>query len=638
VLQPARRFVRFQPSSRADVGGGWEERKAMPMVADTMRGVASALIICGLVITGLVMGRDILIPFALAAVLAFILSPAVRFLTRLALPRAAASVAVVIAVVVVVAGISAVFSAQLVSLAGDLAGYKDNIAAKVRAVTGSGIADGTFTRASRSIDAIQQEIKREVGSTDNSGGQIVVAQDTGYTTSTVLSKVFTALGPLAQVGLTILFAIFLLIQYQDLRDRIVRVAGTDNISTTAAALSEAGSLLSRLFLAQAVVNVTFGAFVAVMLWVIGVPNPVLWGVSTAILRFVPFIGAFLSALPPVLLAAAVDPGWGMMIATITLFAVGEPIVGHFIEPMVLGRSVGLSPLAMVVAASFWTVVWGPVGLVLAAPITMALVLLGQYLPSFEFLSVMLGDKPALSPEQEFYHRLLSGDAVAALEEIESHDGEADPISVGEQLALPALVIAASDQRRNRIDAEQIERLAETLDETADVLLAKYERDENERPKSRGRSPAYFVPARGPIDVVAARFIASAIGKATGRPCESSKHASGLMALSAFSESKTQPSAIVISTVGGIDAHQLTILERRAVQLFPGCRVICYCPAGVPESARSRTTERDGAAVPKLRKLRELCSAVEHAGNGSAQEPHITRPTATLPMRVSRGVA
>ena len=243
--------------------------------------------------------------------------------------------------------------------------------------------------------------------------------------------------------------LFLLLQYKDLRDRIVRVAGTDNMSETTAAMSDAGERPSDLFIMQTILNSSFGLFVGCVLMIIGVPNAPLWGVLTFVMRFVPYVGSYLSAIPPILLAAAVDPGWGMVISTLALFAIGEPMMGQFVEPFMLGKRAGLSPFAMVLSASFWTLLWGPIGLVLAAPLTLVVVVIGRYIPSLEFVTVLLGDEPPLSDQQEFYHFLLSGDAYGAIDQLEEAK-ETTPLGeVGDTIIIPALKLAAIDRRRGR---------------------------------------------------------------------------------------------------------------------------------------------------------------------------------------------
>jgi predicted PurR-regulated permease PerM len=205
------------------------------------------------------------------------------------------------------------------------------------------------------------------------------------------------LRPLTTTGITAIFVIFILLQREDLRNRFIKLAGGHDLQKTTVALDDAATRLSRLFLIQLAVNTVFGVVIGAGLWIIGIPSPVLWGILAAILRFVPYIGAVIAAVFPLALAAAVNPGWSMLLAAAVLFLVVEPVVGHVIEPLVYGHSTGLSPVAVVASATFWTALWGPIGLVLATPLTVCLVVLGRHVERFEFLDVMFGDRPALSP-------------------------------------------------------------------------------------------------------------------------------------------------------------------------------------------------------------------------------------------------
>lgn len=573
----------------------------MPMVAGTIRDVAAALVIAALLIAALVFGSAILIPLALATILSFILAPIVKRLARWRIPRA---VAVMIVVTLAVAGLlaaSAVFSAQLLSLTASLATYKDNLVQKVRIVTGSNSDASILKRASESIDVLENALKHEienggtgvpapatgapagVSTTDGKGQpQIVTRSDgAGY------GALGTAIEVAAKAGLTLLFTIFLLIQFRDLRDRIVRVAGVYNMTATTAALSDAGARLSQLFLYQALLNSGFGIFVGVALWLIGVPNPSLWGVATAVMRFVPFIGSFLSAVPPILLAAAVDPGWSMALMTLALFVIGDVTMGHFVEPLVLGKRVGLSPFAMVAAASFWTMIWGPVGLVLAAPWTMSLVVLGQYIPRLEFLSILLGDTPALSPDEQLYHRLLSDDAISAAEQVSPDLDASSAIAVGDDVILPALRLAARDHRLGRFDAEQVADMAVTFKGIVD-LVPELADDGAERPSG------VMLAARGPIDAMAARYAAAALAHASGCSVTALDQTTGLMAVTSLKETSRTggPDWITIITVGGTEPRHLDFLVQRAERAFPKARILVLDGTQMAEEtgAPARRTE------------------------------------------------
>ncbi len=599
----------------------------MPMFADSNRGLAATLTIAGLIVAALVLGREILIPFALATILAFMLAPIVRFLSNRRVPRGAAVGSVVLALVAVLIVISLLFSAQLLSLTASLSGYKENLTQKVRLVTGSQAGDSAIRKAAESVDILEQEFKKEsnVGVTSGKAPSIVVTQEKTSSLGVLFDQLRIAVGPLAGAGLTLLFAGFLLVQHNDIRDRVVRLAGTDNMAATTSALGEAASRLSRLFLMQAVLNAGFGAFIGIALAVIGVPNAILWGVATFLLRFIPFVGSFLSAIPPILLAAAVDPGWGMVGATIALFVISEPLVGHVIEPYVLGGGVGLSPFAMVVAASFWALVWGPIGLILAAPLTMSIVVLGRYIPRLEFMSVLLGDKPALAPEHEFYHRVLSDDAAAAADQLEQAIIGTSVVVASDDIVLPALRVAARDHRVGRLVRTQIDAIQQTMNGVVELMV---DQGDDTDASVSGRATAedaerrqiIVVPARGPIDSIAARYIATIVRNNSDWSCISVEQATGLMALSACRTlaSGKPLDTVIISTVGGIDQQHLRLLVGRAQKDLPTVRLL-ICDWGGVLQANSTAIEPLQPLVTAISRLTDVVMLLTHDRASDARE-------------------
>ena len=285
--------------------------------------------------------------------------------------------------------------------------------------------------------------------------------------------------PLATTGIIIIFVIFILLQREDLRNRLIRLAGSYDLQRTTAALDDAAGRLSRLFLTQLIVNGAFGVVIGIGLWLIGTPSAILWGILATVLRFVPYIGAVIAAAFPLALAVAVDPGWSMLLWTLALFLTVEPVVGHVIEPMVYGHSTGLSPVAVVAAATFWTALWGPIGLVLATPLTVCLVVLGRHVERLEFLDVMFGDRPALSPPEIFYQRMLAGDPAEAAEKAEQFLKERSLASYYDEVALKGLQLAQIDAERGALDPERLTTIRDAVREFAGDLA-----DQDERPPTK----------------------------------------------------------------------------------------------------------------------------------------------------------
>jgi hypothetical protein len=290
------------------------------------------------------------------------------------------------------------------------------------------------------------------------------------------SLISPLLHPLATTGIIIIFVIFILLQREDLRNRLIRLAGSHDLQRTTAALDDAASRLSRLFLIQLLLNGSFGVIIGTGLWLIGVPSAILWGILAAVLRFVPYIGAAIAAAFPLVLAVAVDPTWSMLLWTLALFLVVEPIVGHVIEPMVYGHSTGLSPVAVVASATFWTALWGPIGLVLATPLTVCLVVLGRHVERLEFLDVMFGDRPALSPPEIFYQRMLAGDPTEASDKAEEFLKERSLTSYYDEVALKGLQLAQADAERGALNQERLTKIRDAVSEFANNIS-----DQDDRP-------------------------------------------------------------------------------------------------------------------------------------------------------------
>jgi predicted PurR-regulated permease PerM len=260
--------------------------------------------------------------------------------------------------------------------------------------------------------------------------------------------------PLATTGIVVVLVVFMLLKREDLRDRFIRLVGSRDLHRTTEALGDAAERVGRYLLMQLVVNVAYGVPVGIGLWLIGVPNPLLWGMLSIVLRFVPFLGPIIAAAFPLALSIAVDPGWSMLLWTTALFIVLELISGNVLEPWLYGASTGLSSIAILAAAIFWTWPWGPVGLLLSTPLTVCLVVLGRYVPQFEFLNVLLGSEPVLEPAESLYQRLLAGDPDEATERAEEYLMSHSIFDYYENVAIPALSMFEQDRARGVLTDER----------------------------------------------------------------------------------------------------------------------------------------------------------------------------------------
>jgi predicted PurR-regulated permease PerM len=461
-------------------------------VSTPVPGAALTTLLLAVVIVGCVyIGREVLVPMALAILMSFVLAPPVDFLQRWYVPRSAAVIGVVLLAFAGVFSLGGLMISQVNQLASDLPSYQSTLREKIESLRGVAAGTGTLERASEVLQKLSQEIDRpnaiapsansalpgsaeprpaELRSADRPIPVEIRQPDAGAL-QTLAALIAPLIHPLATTGIVVIFIIFILIQRQDLRNRLVRLAGSRDLQRTTAAIDDAGQRLSRLFLTQLALNSGFGLVIGTGLWFIGVPSPALWGMLAMILRFVPYIGPPISAIFPLVLAAAVGTGWGMVLWTGALFLVAESIVGNVVEPVVCGHSTGLSPVAIIASATFWTWLWGPIGLILATPLTVCLVVLGRHVDRFKFLDVMLGDQPPLTPPELVYQRMLARDSIEAAEQAENFLKGKPLLAYYEEVLVEALKLAQTDADRGLLDDDRMLRVRDAVAEIVDDLSA-----------------------------------------------------------------------------------------------------------------------------------------------------------------------
>jgi predicted PurR-regulated permease PerM len=458
--------------ARADLGG-------RAQATDT-------IIIVAAIIVGLSFGRDVLVPIAIAVLLSFVLAPVTDALTRLRIGRVASVLLAVTLAFALLIGLGAVIGKQVAQLGENLPQYQTVIAKKLQAVRSSGFSRGVVEKAADALHGLDSNLGKSTDSSpavspsavppsDQTFMQVEVHEPAPGPVEILRSIVTALLPPLATTGIVIVFVVFILLQRRDLRDRFIGLIGSHDLHRTTKALDDAAFRLSRYFLALTGINASFGIAIAIGLSLIGVPNPVLWGIVGAVLRFVPYIGAIIAAALPLALAAAVDPGWTMVVETALLFVVVEGIVGQVVEPRLFGHTTGMSPLAIIVAAAFWTLIWGAPGLLLSTPITACLVVLGRHVESLNFIELMLGDKPPLSPVESFYQRILASDPDEVAFQAEALLKTMPLLEYYEEVALPALALAQIDvtrgvmERSRQIEVcESVERVVADLSDHVDI--------------------------------------------------------------------------------------------------------------------------------------------------------------------------
>ena len=448
-----------------------------PRTSGSLRDRALSIIAFAAVLALLYLGRTVLIPLVLALVLSLVVSPLVHIVRRTGLGRRSSVLVAMLACTLLGLAAAAILGTQMIRMAESLPHYRQTIQQKLGTLN-----DVTLGQATLLSGEALQLLDRKT--TPIPVAEHHPADAPLQLATTVLASIWV---PLESTGIVLVVLVFVLLEHEALRDRFIRVAGESNIRLTTLALNDAGERLSRFFVSQFAVNLGVGVAIGSGLTLIGLPQAFLWGALAALLRFVPYVGVWIAALLATVLAIAVVPGWSLAISTLGLFAVIELVVAQVVEPQLYGHSTGLSPLSVVVAAIFWSALWGPIGLVLSTPLTLCILVMGRHIAALSFLEVVLGDTQALTMSQKCYQRALSGDA-------------ADIIAVGraflkrnsfatycDVVLMPALHLGSLDFELGVISAEQETQLRDLLVAVVSALSDEPRRLQRRVPSVLGHS-------------------------------------------------------------------------------------------------------------------------------------------------------
>ena len=479
----------------------------------------SILIALALVLSFLYWARVIVIPVALSILLTFLLSPIVTWLHQHSIPRV---VAVLLASSLALGAIGGAMwgvTNQMGSLLDSYPQYENNILLKINKLT-ERERDGLLEKLQAVTERITKQVSYNqednlsvsINTKDKINVQSVRIVDDGPFQLSQLWGVFgSILEPLANAGLIIVLVCFMLLNREDLRDRVISLIGVEQIAHTTRAFEDAGERVSRYLLMQLLINLGYGVAVGLGLWLIGVPYAPLWGFFGAVLRYIPYLGAWLSAILPIMLSLLISPGWSLAIMVIALFCVLELITNMAIEPMVYGRGIGVSQAALLICVAFWTWLWGPIGLILASPMTVCIVVLGRHVPNLKFLDTLIGDRPPLAPEQRFYQRLLADDIDEASYLVEQELSKENNMLAKtlDKLAAPALSQARADLITGKIESGEQQRLIDNLQ----AIIDGYDKEialEGQEDKQLNRKIVLAVPARDLSDELAIRMLTKSI--------------------------------------------------------------------------------------------------------------------------------
>ena len=487
-----------------------------------------SLVVAVIVVTALYVAQGVLIRVTLAVMLSFVLAPLVNLLRRLHVWRVPSVILSVLVALGVIGLVGTLIGSQAAGLAADAPRYAATLEQKaVGAQTFASARLLSLTAAFRArtpvLPSAKPVLQTSPPGVSNAAPQpkptlvqVVPPERSAFVVARTIVE--PVLAPLESTVIVVIIAIFVLMQKEDLRDRFIRVFGSNDLHRTTLAMDDAAQRLSRYFLSQLAVNTCFGVVIGLGLWAIGIPSAPLWGVLGGLLRFVPYIGSFIAALVPIALGAAIDPGWTKALYTVGLFVVVEPLTAYVVEPLLYGHSTGLSPVSVIVAAVFWTWLWGPIGLLLSTPLTLCIVVMGRHVRSLEFFDVLLGDRPALSAVENFYQRMLANNPDEALDKAAGMLTDRSLLDYYDEVVLQGLRLAAEDEARGAITrgraAELTRTMISVIDDLDDHVDAKAVADGGASPKDVPAASGLVacIAGRGPFDDAVAAMLAQVLSQ------------------------------------------------------------------------------------------------------------------------------
>jgi predicted PurR-regulated permease PerM len=545
--------------------------------------MATIIVVCGI----LYVAKDLFLPLALGMLFAFILNPVVNALRKRGLRDVPAVVITVLTAAAMVAAFVLVLAYQLSIIGANLPKYQGNVLTKIDTILDAGTENSVISHLQGMVSNISERLSAQTEvAEDGQAMRVEVVEQPGLK-AWLTDVILPALAPVGIFGLVFVVVVFALLERATLRDRLVQLIGASNILATSRLLAEAGARVSTYLLAQLIVNVIYAIPIWLGLWLIGVPNALFFGLVTLVLRFVPYIGSAISAILPLLMAFAVSPDWSLVLWTGALFLVVELVTSNIIEPWFYGQRTGVSPLAVIVSAMFWTWLWGPMGLIIATPLTVCLVVIGHHVPNLRLFPILFGDEPVLADSARLYDRLLAGRSFEFTEAATSTTAKHYLAEYYDKTALPALALAQSDSAAGLLSDYQVARIANaawTLTEELETVVEEElalaaDAPEGASPPAKdatlvdnglldglGRKIA-VVAAQTRLDEAATQMVAQAL-RAEGAEVVALPPRAGLpRALGGF-----QPETIIVI---GLDATQGTatdLLVRQIRRRLPGVRI------------------------------------------------------------------
>jgi predicted PurR-regulated permease PerM len=577
-----------------------------------------------IVTAALYWAQRVLVPVALAILLAFLLTPIVTALQRRGLGRTPSVLLAVALAFALLIALGTTILWELRGLTAELPRYKDNIAQKI--VSLRSLSQGPlFENLQAALNDISQQVSSK-GGTATEGAPAeplpVQVQPSG------LAEVSSVLGPAAEVlatsVLAVVLVIFMLVDREDLRDRLVRLIGPGRMPDTVRAIDDSARRISRYLLLQSIVNAGVGLAVALSLWLVGVPYALLWGFLTASLRFVPYAGTWSVGVLLEIFCIAVFPGWFQPLLAFGLFATIEIIVSQAVEPLLFGHSTGVSPVALLICAAFWTFLWGPVGLLLSIPLTVCLVVLGKYVPQLEFLDVLLGAEPVLDNPTRYYQRLLAHDQDEAIDLVAEHLEEHPPgtETLYDALLVPALCQIREDRERAQLPRKDEHFVYKVTRTILDQMVPDDPAEGTDAGEDRSTVLVYGCPARDTADELALQMFQRVL-----RPLHCRLEILSTQTLTAeliACAAREQPAVLCIAALPPGGLAQTLYFCKRLRRSCPELRIVVgrWGPQELPprDLERLRRAGADAVATTLLQSRDQVAPLIQVAANGPHRKP------------------
>lgn len=566
----------------------------------TLTTLATIVTVCAI----LYVAKDLFLPLALGMLIAFVLTPAVNALRRRGLRDMPAVILTVTAAGALVATFVLILAYQISQIGANLPQYQGNVLTKIDTLLEAGTDNKIVAHLQGMVENISERLQAQSAGAESQTMKVEVVEHSGLM-DWLNGVILPALAPVGIFGLVFVVVVFALLERATLRDRLVQLIGGSNILATSRLLAEAGARVSTYLLAQLMVNVIYAVPIWLGLWLIGVPNALFFGLVTLVMRFVPYIGSAISAILPLLMAFAVSPDWSLVIWTAVLFVVVEFTTSNIIEPWFYGQRTGVSPLAVIVSAMFWTWLWGPMGLIIATPLTVCLVVVGHHVPSLRLFPIMFGDQPVLADSARLYDRLLVGRSFEFTEAAASTTAQSYLAEYYDKTAIPALVLAQADSQAGLLSDYQTQRIAHAAwdlteelssvveDELADASDKTNEPAEGASLINNGRLDGLgrkivVLGAQTRLDEAAAQMVAQAL-RAEGAEVQTLPLRSSLpRALRGF-----RPETLVLVSLDDAPSRPVDLQLRQLHRRLPDLRIgLALWPTAPMETA---TPRKKGAA-------------------------------------------